>query len=556
MRMMKWLLFLTLCSTMLSQAALGEPPLPAWEPTGSMALDRMLHTAMLLPGGKVLVVGGFNQTAELYDPATGTWAPTSSALTSRRYHTATLLPGGRVLLAGGEGAESDTTAELYDPATSTWAPTGSMVTLRSSHAAALLPSGKVLVMGGVDDAGSTLSSAELYDPATGTWTLTGFMATARSHHTATLLPGGKVLVAGGGNSASSSLDSAEVYDPATGTWTTVGSMGSGRRYHTATQLSSGKVLVVGGDNSAESSISTELYDPATGSWSATGSMGGPRRYHTANLLNSGKVLVAGGYHEFTGIHNSAELYDPTTGTWSPTVDMNVDRYFHTATLLSNGRVLTVGGVSNTSRASAEIYLPPNSPPVMVSAYQSSSQFGASERLTFRMVASDPDAHPLSFTWSASAGTLGTPVSSESTSEVAWTAPSPACSSVTLQVVVKDPYGASFVYTFTAAPRPGACRPELSCSGAGLVHVIPDGCMHDGGYSAVGDSLEVYCFNGIARFCLSGEGCPWRRSLPSADDGQTCSLSGLSSDYMANAWCSYWNGRPNYYCNSSGQIYFP
>lgn len=553
MRTMKWLLLLALGSTLFSQAALGSP---AWEPTGSMALGRMLHTAILLPGGKVLVVGGFNQTAELYDPATGTWAPTHSALTSRRQHTATLLSSGKLLLAGGEGVESDMTAELYDPATGTWTLTGSMVTLRDSHAAALLPSGKVLIMGGVDAAGSTLSSAELYDPATGTWTLTGFMSMARSHHTATLLPDGKVLVTGGDNSASSALESTEVYDPTTGTWATVGSMGSGRRFHTATRLSSGKVLVAGGGSSAESSSSTEVYDPATGSWSATGGMTGPRRYHTANLLSSGKVLVTGGYHEYTGIHRSAELYDPTTGTWSPTAEMNVDRYFHTATLLSTGRVLSVGGVSNTSPATAELYLPTNSPPVLVSASQSSAQFGASARLTFQVAASDPDAQPLSFTWSASAGTLGLPVSSESISEVAWTAPSPACSSVTLQVVVKDPYGASFVHTFTAAPQPGACRPELSCSGTGRIHVVPDECNDDGGYTGYSDSVEVYCFNGTARFCLSGESCPWRGSPPSTDNGQTCSRSGLRSDYMANAWCSQWKGKANYYCDSSGQMYFP
>jgi WD40 repeat protein len=552
MHMVKWLQFLALGSTLLSQVALGSP---VWEPTGGMALDRMMHTALLLPDGKVLVVGGFNQTAELYDPATGTWAPTRSALTSHRQHTATLLPNGKILLAGGEGSESDTTAELYDPATGTWAHTGNMVTLRDSHAAALLPSGKVLVMGGVDAAGSALSSAELYEPATGTWTLTGFMAMARSHHTATLLPDGKVLVAGGDNGASSALDSAEVYDPATGMWTSVGRMDSGRRYHTATRLSSGQVLVVGGGTSVESSSSTELYDPATGTWSAAGGMREPRRYHTANLLNSGKVLVTGGYHEFTGIHRSAELYDPATGTWSPTANMNVDRYFHTATVLSNGQVLSVGGVSNTAPASAELYLT-NSSPVMVSASQSSSQFDASTRLSFRVVASDPDAQPLSFTWSSSSGTLGMPVSSESTSEVAWTAPSPACSSVTLQVIVKDPYGASFVHTFTATPRPGACRPELSCSGTGRIHVVPDECIGDGGYSAGGDSLEVYCFNGTARFCLSGESCPWRGSLPSTDNGQTCSRAGLRSDYMANAWCGYWNGHANYHCDSSAQIYFP
>lgn len=89
----------------------------------------------------------------------------------------------------------------------------------------------------------------------------------------------------------------------------------------------------------------------------------------------------------------------------------------------------------------------------------------------------------------------------------------------------------------------------------LIHVISDGCMDDGGGSGVGDSLEVYCFHYVARFCLSGEACQWRGSFPTTDDGTTCERSGLSSDYMANAWCEYWNGHDSHYCNQDEQIYY-
>ena len=95
--------------------------------------------------------------------------------------------------------------------------------------------------------------------------------------------------------------------------------------------------------------------------------------------------------------------------------------------------------------------------------------------------------------------------------------------------------------------------SLSCSGNGLIHTISDGCIDDGGGSAGGDALQVFCCYGIARFCLSGESCPWRNGC--VQTNATCSHAGLGSDYMANAWCSYWNGYANYYCKSNGQVYF-
>ncbi len=94
---------------------------------------------------------------------------------------------------------------------------------------------------------------------------------------------------------------------------------------------------------------------------------------------------------------------------------------------------------------------------------------------------------------------------------------------------------------------------LSCSGEGLIFVVPDGCMDDGGGSDAGDSLEIYCCDGIARFCLSWEDCPWRDGC--IDTPKTCSRSGLYSDWMATTFCNKWNNITEYYCSVDEQIYF-
>src|SRR5258706_10640869 len=48
-----------------------------WRITGSLMQARASDMATLLPNGQVLVVGGYDASAELYDPFTGTWTNTT-----------------------------------------------------------------------------------------------------------------------------------------------------------------------------------------------------------------------------------------------------------------------------------------------------------------------------------------------------------------------------------------------------------------------------------------------------------------------------------------------
>ena len=331
---------------------------PLWTAGASLRTAR-IAPAVLLPSGKVMIVGGTGgdatatstmpfSTAEIYDPTSNTWsdaAPMHSARTSP-----VAVVAGKVIVVGG----SDTTgsaissAESYDPTTNVWTLLPDMPSARDSFSIAALPSGKVLVFGGNVGSDPAYSSALVYDTSTRVWSSVGAMSVGRLGMTTAVLSG-KVLTAGGWSGigvATAPYSTAELFDPTTNTWSPTKPMVQGRADAPAVTLADDRVLVSGGDNPGRFSgfTSAEIYDPITNAWTATPPPPTGRLGHSLTLLASGKVLIAGGNSNGVEGLTTAELFDPKASTWSSAGSMPDARYYHDGVPIFGGTgVLIAGG---------------------------------------------------------------------------------------------------------------------------------------------------------------------------------------------------------------------
>lgn len=257
-----------------------DPAAKAFAPGPEMNFPRRMHVVTQLKDSRFLITGGIQlrgndfgatMNTEIYDPTSDTFIAGKTMTDGRWLHTATLLPDGRVLIVGGRNNNctgqcpifSLRTAEIFDPATGNFTATGSMTYSRYNHTATLLPDGRVLILGGetTEDVGTgndQVPAAELYNPVTGTFTTWTNLALPRSSHAVTLLNNGKLWLTGGFRSSGLATNRTELFDPATGVSVEGPTLAEFHVRHGAIRLSNGHVVIVAGSNGNQPMAHTEI----------------------------------------------------------------------------------------------------------------------------------------------------------------------------------------------------------------------------------------------------------------------------------------------------------
>jgi uncharacterized protein (TIGR03437 family) len=286
------------------------------------------------------------RNAEIFNPVTGLWRDTAPMNLGRGDYSTLLLPNGKLLVIGGYSSVQNGAAiyagppEIFDPATEKWSiinTTGVDLAARynallgTQPTAIALPSGKVLLVGGF-----FAVYPLLFDPATGV-----VEARSKSPEIKNIVYPKSVLlsVLFDGRVLMKIDQDVLIYDPDNDTWITTNTPKVNDTYLSGTinaMLPDGSVVAILTTVSTRSptpqplSYYSAVFDPATQQWG---------NYVKLDKFEGFPVtLTNGGVLSVNYYDNSSSLYDPKSKTWSPTNP--IDRTLSVPVLLADGRVMS------------------------------------------------------------------------------------------------------------------------------------------------------------------------------------------------------------------------
>ncbi len=285
---------------------LFDPATGAFYELPAMATPRISHALAPLPGGDVLVVGGWSKgqaldSLERFRGDEGIFEPLAYKLARPRTQAqAVALPGGRVAVLGGQGVDGQPVAEVevVDPAAGkVWVAARLAQPRGPGFQATVLEDGSVLVSGG-DGKEGPLAALERVDVSRGKVTPLAPMGSARSGHAALALGDGRVLLVGGegwdsGRRQRIPLDRVEVFEVRLGSCRELPRLPEARVQPAIAQLSDGRILVAGGWNGSGLLDSSRWWVPETGGWRSGPGLGQPRADDVLIALWDGRALLLG-----------------------------------------------------------------------------------------------------------------------------------------------------------------------------------------------------------------------------------------------------------------------
>lgn len=302
---------------------------PTWSTFGELSHPRAYATAIALPDGEILVVGGLdrddpqvtNTESELVNVKTGAVTVLREQLVGRLHQSMTRALEDRVVVSGGVVFKTTQwdpvdNVDVYMPLERRWISASPLLEARSDHAATAMLDGKVIVIGG-NQGPRLLQSVEIYDPKNDRWFRATPMPAPRTAHSAFLLRDGRVLVAGGIDATGKATAVTWIYNPPADSWVEGPRMNLPRVQHAAVRLANGDILFAGGDGAASGTSERLVAD--LGRFVQSGTLVEPRHAAQVTALPDGRVVLVGGMpprsDEFAPLR-SAEIWDPATDRWS------------------------------------------------------------------------------------------------------------------------------------------------------------------------------------------------------------------------------------------------
>lgn len=288
-----------------SDAAASCATGPGWTPAPALATGPTQETATVAVGGKLYVLGGFDETlavlstVQVFDPATCAWSA-GPALPRAVHHINATTVGTTIWITGAmETLNFNSVGHVWswDAAGSaaTWTVHAPMPAPTQRGASVVGAIGTTIYVAGGLRSGAVAELTAL-DTLTNTWTTALPPLPAIRDHGCGGVVGGKLYVIGGrAGNINARTGSVDEYTPG-GAWVTRAPMLTARG-GTACGVVGDRIIVVGGEgNPATTSgvyAEVEAYSPATNTWETLTPMVSPRHGMGAAVIE-GRLYVPGG----------------------------------------------------------------------------------------------------------------------------------------------------------------------------------------------------------------------------------------------------------------------